>query len=441
MRFARDRLRLPSEGGFALIEVVISAFLIVLVGSAVLGLVTSSTRSAYQQRARTQAYSLAQEDQSRLRTLRISTLDGLSENRTVTLNGTVFNVESSGVFVNSTSGSASCSENESSPDYVRITSTVTQKSGKGSPISLRSIIAPSNGSLDPTHGDIVISATNGQGQPLQGLVLTGNGASNFSGETDENGCAIFADLPAGTYTLTPSGVGLVDKTGKAPTSQPVQLGGNQTQRIPLMYDKPGSLRSPFYYKIGTTSTSIVPSKVMLYNAESGSTATSYTPTTETVGTTKYAAMSNIFPFKTAYSIYAGSCEGDQPGSTGTEGIGTAIVPSAGSVTSGQIRMPTLELTVANGTTKLQGAKVVLTDEDCPSTKYTYTTEANGHQSETSTGPMTPAVPWSKYKICASASISGTTRKTEVSGVVVETFTSTVTKALSITSTTTPKESC
>jgi hypothetical protein len=103
-------------------------------------------------------------------------------------------------------------------------------------------------------------------------------------------------------------------------------------------------------------------------------------------------------------------------------------------------MPTLELTVANGTTKLQGAKVVLTDENCSSTKYTYTTEANGHQSETTTGAMTPAVPWSSYKVCASASISGTTRKTETT-VAVETVSATVTKALSITSTTTPKESC
>jgi type II secretory pathway pseudopilin PulG len=52
------RARCPSsplpEAGFALVEVIVSALLIVIVGAAVLGLMTSSTRSAYQNRVRSQ---------------------------------------------------------------------------------------------------------------------------------------------------------------------------------------------------------------------------------------------------------------------------------------------------------------------------------------------------------------------------------------------------
>jgi Tfp pilus assembly protein PilV len=429
----RGRTTLPGEAGFALIEVVISAMIIVMVGGAVLGLISATTRSAAQQRARTQEYAAAQEDQARLRSMRISSLNHLKEVRTVTLNGTELEVESTGTFVNNSSGSSSCEENESTPDYVRIASTVRQKSGKGTAVVLRSIVSPSSGSLDPTHGSLVIAATNGKGEDLSGLVLSGSGPSSFSGETDSNGCAIFADLPAGTYTLTPSGFGLVDKTGNPPSGQEVKVTGNQTQRLPLMFDRPGTLKVPFYYRLGSTNFSVVPEDAALYNAEMGSTAKGYEPTTEVVGSTKYAVISSLFPFKTAYTVYAGACEGDKP--TSSEAMGSVAVSAGATTTGSQVRMPTLEITVTSGTTKLKGAKVVITDEKCSAGKYVYTTEAEGHQSETESGAKTPAVPWSKYKICASAKIGTTTRRTEVSGVSVETLT-TVTQAMNITSSST-----
>ncbi len=428
----RCRAAPPSEAGFALIEVLISAMLIIIVGSAVLSLLVASTRSAAQERARTQAYAMAQEDQARLRAKRISTLNGLHEVRPVTLNGTEFEVESTGVFVNNTSGTSSCNENESTPDYVRITSTVRQKSGQGSPISLQSIVSPSNGSLDPTHGSIVISATNAQGKALSGLHLSGTGTSSFSGTTDSNGCAIFADLPAGTYTLTPSGTGLVERFGNPPSGQQVQVSGGQTQRVPLLLDQAGTLKAPFFYKLGTTSYSVVPQYVALYDAEMGTSAKSYKPTTEEVGSTKYAVVASLFPFKTAYTVYAGACESNKPSSS--EAMASIAVPSGASVTAPQIRMPALEITVTtNGSTKIQGARVTITDSKCAAAgKYVYTTEANGHQSQTTTGPMTPALPWSTYEICASANFSGQNHRLYAKNVAVETVSATVTANLNLT---------
>jgi hypothetical protein len=367
-----------------------------------------------------------------MRSLRISSLNHLKETRTITLNGTELEIESVGTFVNNSSGTASCSENESSPDYVRITSNVRQKNGQGSTVTLQSVISPSNGSLDPTHGSVVVAATNAKGEALQGLVLTGSGAGSFSGETDENGCAIFADLTAGEYTLTPSGVGLVGKFGEAPTGQSLTVSGNQTQRVPLLYDKPAKLRIPFYYKLGATSFGVVPEDVALYDAEMGTSAKSYEPTTEEIGSTKYAALSSLFPFKTAVTVYAGACENKN---VGTEAMATVNLVAGGTVTASQVRMPALEVTVtSNGSTRVQGAKVVITDEKCSGTKYTYTTEANGHQSLTTTGAMAPALPWSTYKVCASANISGTQRRIEASGVNLETVASTVTKSLNLSGT-------
>jgi Tfp pilus assembly protein PilV len=429
----RDLATPPEEAGFALIEVVISALIIVMVGGAVLALISATTRSAAQQRARTQEYSLAQEDQARLRSMRISSLKNLKEVRSVTLNGAVFQVESTGAFVNNSSGASSCAENESSPDYVRIASKVKQKSGLGTPVALESIVSPSSGSLDPSHGSLVVSATNGKGGALSNLVLTGSGSASFSGETDSNGCAIFADLPAGTYTLTPSGFGLIDVNGKTPSGQEVQISGNQTQRVQLQLDQPGGLRVPFIYKLGSTTYQTVPTYVAAFNSDLGATAKSFEPSAETVAGTKYAVLSTLFPFKTAYTLYAGTCEGDQPSES--KAMTTAVVVAGKTETASQVQMPTLEVTVTSGSTKIKGARVTVTDDDCASTgKYVYTTEAEGHQSESTSGPMTPALPWSTYDICASASISGTNRRLYSKNVSVETLSSTIPKSLNLSGT-------
>ncbi len=192
-----------------LIEVLVSAIMIVLVAGAVLTLLIATTHSAASERTHSEAYALAQEDQARLRSMRISTLNRLQQTRSVTLNGSTFTIESTGLFVNNTTGTASCTTGASSADYVRITSTVTWPNmGARAPAVIQSIVSPSNGSLDPSHGTLTISATNAAGTPLAGVGISGTGAGTFSGSTDSNGCADFADLPSGNYTLTPHRSGL-----------------------------------------------------------------------------------------------------------------------------------------------------------------------------------------------------------------------------------------
>jgi Tfp pilus assembly protein PilV len=54
----------PSEAGFALIEVLISGLIAVVVAAAVMALFATAERSAADQRQRTQAYGVAQDDQA-----------------------------------------------------------------------------------------------------------------------------------------------------------------------------------------------------------------------------------------------------------------------------------------------------------------------------------------------------------------------------------------
>src|SRR5271156_1591824 len=94
MRFARGRSTPPGEAGIALIEVLISAVIVVLASGATFGLLSASAHSAAEERHRSEAFGIAQEDQARLRSLPVPTLNRLSQTKTVTLNGTPFTVES-----------------------------------------------------------------------------------------------------------------------------------------------------------------------------------------------------------------------------------------------------------------------------------------------------------------------------------------------------------
>ncbi len=90
MRSAPAHSSLPAEGGFALIEVVVSALIAVMVTGAVISLLNSTGRASAEERHRSQAFSVAQEDQARLRATRITDLNVAMKPRTVTLNGTPY---------------------------------------------------------------------------------------------------------------------------------------------------------------------------------------------------------------------------------------------------------------------------------------------------------------------------------------------------------------
>src|SRR5271156_1601454 len=138
------------EDGFILIEVLVSALILAIVAGAVLALITATTHSAASERAHSVAYGLAQEDQARLRTMRLASLNEKNElNPNVVVGGTKYEVRSQGRFVNNNSGTRSCSSENASTDYVEITSTVSSATLPNS-VTLHSIVSPSNGSLPPS---------------------------------------------------------------------------------------------------------------------------------------------------------------------------------------------------------------------------------------------------------------------------------------------------
>jgi Tfp pilus assembly protein PilV len=424
------RKPLHGEDGFALIEVLVSALILAIAAGAILSLLQATTRSAAAERQHAEAYSLAQEDQARLRSLRLSVLNRLSQENTYTLNGTPFHVESQGAFINnSTRQPAGCTSGQTAADYVQITSTVSWSGHQ--PVTVQSIVSPSNGSLDPKHGTLVVTATKVGSVPLAGLGLTGEGPGTFSGTTDSNGCANFTDLPAGNYEVTPSGTNLVGTDGEPPHAVEAGVSEGTTSTLSLQYDYGASIPVEFEYRVGSSS-EYKPAKLdSVYTQNTSGSGEYWSPTKARV--LSFTA-SPIYPFPNGDSIWAGSCSGNNP-ETST-GIATYIFHSGEVATQPlHLKVPVLELSVKSGSAAIGGATITITDETCSEpVERKYVSESAGHQSSSGTGAPEYGLPYGKYKVCAAAFYSGSYHRLRETGIAVKSFTSTVSKTLNLSGT-------
>jgi Tfp pilus assembly protein PilV len=418
MTLQRGQTTAPGEAGFALIEVIVSALIAVTVTGAVIGLLNATGRAGAEERHRSQAYSIAQEDQARLRALRISELNVATKPRTVTLNGTPYTVTSTSTFVSDKTGTTTCGGETVAADYVKLGSTVDWPSlGSRPPVYIESIVSPVSGSLDPSHGNLAITVKTPAGVAISGVGLSGTGPGTFSGSTDSSGCALFGGEPAGNYTLTPSLASeYVDVDGKAPSPESVGITAGSTNTVLLEYGRAGTVLVEFKVKgyNGTVGNSTADSIIVANNGMTTGTAGFGTPG----GTPKSVIEAKpLYPFSGSDNIYAGSCIANKP----EAGAVNVNVP-AGGTTSASVQLPALYVTVKNSSgtpaeqAGLGGATVTASDTKCPETgapvKRTYTTiSPSGQLSD-------PGLPWSTYNLCASASISGIVRRTKTASPIV-----------------------
>jgi Tfp pilus assembly protein PilV len=414
------------EDGFALIEVLVSALVLAIVAAGVLALLQATTRSSAAERRHAEAYALAQEDQARMRSLRLSSLNRLTEKNTITLNGSSFTVESAGVFVNNTKGEpSSCTSGQTAADYVRITTSVSWP-GSSQPVVLQSIVSPSSGSLDPNHGTLVVTTKNAKGTAIAGVGLSGSGAGTFSGTTDSTGCAYFADLPAGNYSVTPTASALVGRDGEPPHAEPIGVVASGSNTLGLEYDYPASFSAEFQNRIGSglTFEAAKVDSLFVFNSLG-----SHAYWTATKARELLLKAGTVFPFASPVSIWAGSCESNNPGTGAGQGSLT-LQPGEEVKTPLKLQVPALEITVKNGSTAIGGARVTISDESCKDSKGVaikreYVSEASGHQSGAANGKAEYGLPYGTYEICASANYSNNNHRLIEKKVAVQSLASSV----------------
>jgi Tfp pilus assembly protein PilV len=405
--------RLPplgSERGDTLIEVVISAALISLIVIAVLFGLDSTNRATSNSRARSQADALAQQDEERLRSEPIKKLTELERKENVTVGATTYTVTTTAKYIADETSTASCTSSVPTADYLKTISTVTWPSmGPHGAVTETGVISP------PADSALIVRVED-VGAPLAGAKVVAKGPAPSSSvhelETSLNGCAILA-LPPGEYTINVSKTGYVDPNGYANTesdksvTKAAYLPAETTSKEGYNLGPASKLRVSFT-EAGKSVPAPESDSVVYFNTGMAHYESSPEPATlETYRTP--IEPTNIFPFTTKYTVYAGSCEADLPTRNGQssnpEVLAPAGEPAPVSVPLAPINIKVLE---SKGVPEkaIQNATVILEDTGCSAVRKLATTSAGALNR--------PGMPFGTYSLCVTAAVGGKQREDTVS---------------------------
>jgi hypothetical protein len=369
---------LRGEAGDTMIEVVMAALIVALIAAAVFTGLSAAAHIAGAQRHESAAAALAQQDEQRLRGLTVQDLVASASGSctsavppdgngcyTQTIDNETYTITSTAKFYSASSGSASCTTSGiASADYIATSSVVSwQNANDGrQPIEEHSLITPSTG------GQIVVAVQDNVVTPVTGLAsatvtITGPGSSTAtqSATTDSNGCALFAAVTAGTYSVSAT-IPSPYVTYGGTATQSVALANNQTQTVTFNVAQAATINASFQTRVNGTA-SAIPFDTFSLRATSESAAQSF----GTVGTyaTPPATVSTgatIYPYSSGYDAYAGNCTNDDPGASSD----TAVSPTQNGTSTATINVPSMLLSL---TTQGSASAGIVNDN---SSQVTYT---------------------------------------------------------------------
>jgi Tfp pilus assembly protein PilV len=424
--------RASGEAGFALLETLVSAVVLIVIAVATLAAVDRAQSTSAIGKGRSVASSLAEQDQERLRSLPAPSLSNYRLNhastRQVTVGGLNYNVASSVDWVrDATGGTPSCTSDDNQADYLKITSTVTGTAVR--PVAISSLVAPPL-AFTNNRATLAVKVLDGGDQPVVGLPVSISGPAGVTDSTNAAGCAVFAFIPAGSYHVRFSQSGWVDPTGVNAVDVNPTVNPGKLNQLSLTYDRAGAMTMTFDTQVGaaapTTSWGWTASAM-----HTGVTGTGIRPFVSAAATgagptntQASIALTNLFPFRTGYQTFAGECKGSNPDTamntttwfTAGGGVDDVVtIPPGDTSKVVTVRQPALTLKVMKDTagTVAEGANVVLTPTDttcinppapAPATSPIklkgLTTNASGLMTKAGAPTFDPGVPFGTYDICA-----------------------------------------
>jgi type II secretory pathway pseudopilin PulG len=409
--------QLRDEDGFALLEVIVSAALLAVMVVAVFTTFDVANRVSGQEKARAVAASLAQRELELMRSMPAPTLaeianQGPQAPQTKSVDNVQYAITRSAEWLARGGDATSCNSNKNAADYMKVVSTVSAPASTGiKPVTLTSVIAPPAGAFGADQGSLAIMVQNAAttAQPGVNVTLSGAGVT-ASRTTDATGCAFFGEQKVGDYTVTLSAVGMVDPSGNATPSKVETIAPEATTTDTFSYDTAATRTAHFKtQKVDTTGTilnSLVDAKwTSVTFAPSGTAVPFKFPKVATTTPQTTIDGTGLFPFTSAYALYAGSCTGARPADAPALAPRPAVPTAALATDPGEaiVLMPVVNVTVKSSTgTAVSGAKIYLTAKsgDCAGTTYqlggtTATTDATGRLATDGAGAM----PFGGYDLC------------------------------------------
>jgi Tfp pilus assembly protein PilV len=413
------RLEAGSEAGDTLLEVLISAMLLVLIVVATLNGLDSNNHATALSRARFEADALAQQSEDELRSEPAQQLSELNTTKTVSENGTNYTITTTGRYrSNATSSAETSCTSATTTNYIETRSEVSWAArGAAAPAVETAIVSP-------PPGTTVLVQVLDAGYGVSGVTAVATGpvpsAATHTLVTSNDGCAVFALTP-GEYTVnayrasyvTPNGFENTDQDPLYKASSTKYLVAESSSSYQVQLAPSGKIEVSYKSTGGGTTEGdsfVALNSLMSKYREFG-----------TVGALKPTVTSEpLFPFpkEDKYTIYAGSCLEDAPEAVGSEKAVEVPEVIPGHTVESSVIQPPLKFkvmsgkkfgTVAEEGSAVTGASVRLEDTKCNAVR-TYTTNTKGEFATTAPKDEPYAVPYGTYKMCVTGGTNGPVNK-------------------------------
>jgi Tfp pilus assembly protein PilV len=393
---AVGRAALADERGWALVETLVSAVLLIVIALAITSSLDTASRASAENKQRSVAAALAEQDQERMRGMDASALSNYhpAARNVTTPDGGVYAVTSRSDWIrDSTGNTESCSTNTTQSDYLRITSTVTSASvgTDTKPVVARGIVTPDVGTFGAGLGTFAVQVVDRNGANVPNMNVATSGTSVYSDLTNGLGCAVFGYIPIGPYTGTASATGWVDRDGNPTSSNSGTVTQGTVTMVQVVYDQAGSLA------VTLDGAAPQPNGVKL-NVSQPAFFTPHTLTPSIAAQQSTLTINNLFPFASSkYNVYAGSCADADPSSSSytSQTVPSTLVTPGSPATPLTVHLPQMQITVKkNGVALTSAANVRITSTvgGCGSDTFYGPTSP--------TGSLTVPMPYGHYTVCA-----------------------------------------
>ena len=292
-------------------EVVVASTLLLVAFAAAAGLYASGTRVSGDTRMRVVAAQLAS---SAIESVRGPAADPSKFTTSIvpgtvvttkTINGLTFTITQEEQWVSQSSTTSACdSGGVGSNAILQLSESVTWTgAGPTAPVEATTTLSPPAGAYSAATGSIGAKVLDASGAPADNVAVSIAGPMSRSQSTTSEGCAFFAFLTPGSYTVSvTAGTGVGDQEVLIP-SQSTSVTVGQTASMTFNYDTAatitvsgwtGSVATPATgIPIGVANTGLQPFSAYTYAAGS----TTLTP---------------LFPYPSGYTVFAGNCTDNNP---------------------------------------------------------------------------------------------------------------------------------
>ena len=371
-----------ADDGFTLIEVMVALTILVVVATLAATTLLSVLRSTGNDRARVAAANLAAREIETVRSafesplqgpqslplgqvINAAPLPGAAAGSPLVVDNRAYTVTRTSEWQKQGASTGPCDGGSSGQlAYLQVGVKVTWADiGSTTPVTSATLLTPPLGTYNTGSGHIKAKVTDQNSAPEPGTTVTvanSSGGAVGSQLTAADGCAFFAFLAPGTYTVTASRAGYVDLNWQATPSQSITVVANQAVPAPFDNYAPAATTvfafdtsQPLFTPAATTALTVRNPKIALTTASFPNSVPTRTLTT--------------WPYADGLNAWSGDCIDADPAATGS----TRPNPSpttAGQTTNAVVGGADVAVRVTRSGAALVGATVeaVHANTGCPS---------------------------------------------------------------------------